>query len=119
VLYTPKSSAKFGEYTGVNKSGGYLNGNFSLRGGDAYGDGNGTHRYEFTGSDLGLTSRNVGISLSNQGQWSFGIGYDQLTHYTSDTFQTPYVGTMGGDIFKLQGFGAAANTRLLTACCGK
>jgi MtrB/PioB family decaheme-associated outer membrane protein len=115
VLYTPQSSAKFGEYTGVNKSGGYLNGNFSLRGGDAYGDSNGTRRYEFTGSDLGLTSRSVGVTMGNQGQWSLGINYDQLTHYTSDNFQTPYVGNMGGDIFRLPGFGAAANTRTLSA----
>ena len=39
-LYATKGSAKFGEYTGINKSGGYLNGNFSIRGGDAYGDSN-------------------------------------------------------------------------------
>ena len=42
VLNVSTDSAKFGEYTGLNKSGAYGIGNFDLRGGDAYGDGNGT-----------------------------------------------------------------------------
>ena len=116
-LYTPQDSAKFGEYSGLNKSGGYLNGNFNIRGGDAYG-GNGTKRWELRGSDLGLTSRSAGATMSDQGNWSFGINYDQLTHYGSDTFQTPYQGTMGGNVFTLPGFGAvptaAPGTRTLT-----
>jgi MtrB/PioB family decaheme-associated outer membrane protein len=113
AAYVSKDSAKFGEYTGLNKDGGYLNGNFNIRGGDAYGDSNGTKRWELTGSDLGLTSRSVGANISDQGRWSFGVNYDQLTHYTSDTFQTPYVGTNGGNVFTLPGFGAVAgsNTR--------
>ncbi len=97
---TTRSSAKFGEYTGLNKSGERLIGNFSLRGGDAYG-GNGTQRYELTGTDLGLTSRNFGASYSDQGKWSVGLVHDELTHYTSDSFQTPYNGTMGGNIYTL------------------
>jgi hypothetical protein len=112
-------SAKFGEYSGLNKSGSSAIGNFSLRGGDAYGEENGTRRYELTGADLGLTSRNLGFSMSNQGQWDFGIRYDQLTHYTAGGYQTPYNGEMGGNVFTLQGFGAvptaAPGTRLLTA----
>ena len=114
---TTRSSAKFGEYTGLNKSGERLIGNFSLRGGDAYG-GNGTQRYELTGTDLGLTSRNFGASYSDQGKWSVGLVHDELTHYTSDSFQTPYNGTMGGNIYTLSGFGSAATgvtTRTLTA----
>jgi MtrB/PioB family decaheme-associated outer membrane protein len=93
-----------------------LNGNFSLRGGDAYGAGNGTQRWSLTGTDLGLTSRSAGATVSEQGRWSFGINYDQLTHYTAGSYQTPYVGTMGGNIFTLPGFGAAAaTTRTLSA----
>ncbi len=96
-----RDSAKFGEYTGLNKSGGYVLGDFSIRGGDAYGDGNGTGRWALTGSDLGLTSRSVGATVAEQGQWNFGFSYDALTHYTSDSYQTPYQGSMGGNSFTL------------------
>jgi len=44
VLDVSKSSAKFGEYNGLEKSGGYVNGAFGIRGGNGYGDPNGTRR---------------------------------------------------------------------------
>ena len=75
---TSVSSAKFGEYNGLNKSGGNVIGNFGVRGGDAYGEGNGTTRWSATGNDLGTTSRSLDATISNQGQWSIGIGYDEL-----------------------------------------
>jgi MtrB/PioB family decaheme-associated outer membrane protein len=109
-------SAKFGEYTGLNKSGGYFIGDFSLRGGDAYGDGNGIRRWAITGSDLGLTSRAIGATISDQGRWNFGISFDELRHYTSDSYQTPYQGSMGGNSFTLPaGFAPVTDTRALTA----
>lgn len=108
-------SYKFGEYTGLYKSGVYFLGNFSLSGGDAYGDGNGTRRWAITGSDLGLTSRAIGATIADQGRWNFGISYDQLRHYTSDSYQTPYQGSMGGNSFTLPaGFAPVADTRSLT-----
>jgi MtrB/PioB family decaheme-associated outer membrane protein len=113
AMNVSRDSAKFGEYTGLNKSGDYLIGNFGVRGGDAYGDGNGTKRWALTGSDLGLTSRSLGATMSDQGRWSLGISFDQLTHYTSDSYQTPYTGSNGGNSFTLPGFGlvAGSNTR--------
>ena len=102
AMNVSQSSAKFGEYTGLNKSGGDVVGNFSVRGGDAYGDSNGTKRYSITGSDLGLTSRALGATMSNQGQWNIGIGYDELQHNLGwDTYKTPYQGSMGGNNFTL------------------
>jgi MtrB/PioB family decaheme-associated outer membrane protein len=115
-----RDSAKFGEYTGLNESGGYFLGDFSLRGGDAYGDGNGTRRWGLTGSDLGLTSRALGATIADQGRWNFGISYDGLRHNISDSYQTPYLGSMGGNSFVLPAsFGtvptAAPGTRSLTS----
>ena len=96
-----QSSAKFGEYTGLNKSGGTVIGNFSVRGGDVYGDGNGTRNWSFNGSNLGTTSRALGASVGNQGSWSVGVGYDELQHNLWDTYKTPYQGSMGGNTFTL------------------
>jgi MtrB/PioB family decaheme-associated outer membrane protein len=114
--YTFRPSQKFGEYNGMNKESAYGIGNFSYRSGDAYGlgNGNGIRRYELTGNDLGTTMRSFGGSVSDQGKWSFGFNYDELQHNTGGGYQTPYSGTMGGNVFTLPGFGAAANTRTLT-----
>jgi len=104
---TSASSAKFGEYNGLNKVGGKAVGNFSVVGGDGYADGNGTKRWSVTGSDLGTTSRTLGATMSDQGQWNLGIAYDELRHNLWDTYQTPYQGEMGGNAFTMPtGFGA-------------
>lgn len=116
-----KDSAKFGEYTGTNKSGGDVVANFGVRGGDAYGDSNGTGRWAITGSDLGLTSRALSATIADQGRWNLGVGYDELRHNITDSYQTPYQGSMGGNSFVLPAtFGAilyptgALGTRTLT-----
>lgn len=94
-----QKSAKFGEYNGLNDSGANLVGNFDIRGGNAYDGSGGTTRWEVGGNDLGTTSRSLGGSVSNQGQWNLNIGYDELRHNISDTYQTPQQGSMGGNDF--------------------
>ena len=102
-----KSSAKFGEYNGLNKSGTEFIGNFSLRGGDAYEGGNGTLRWGVTGTDIGTTSREFGASVGNQGAWNLSFGHDELRHNITDSYQTPQQGSMGGNSFTLPAnFGA-------------
>jgi MtrB/PioB family decaheme-associated outer membrane protein len=109
VSGTTETSAKFGEYTGLNKSGSNLIGNFSVRGGDAYSEGDGTTRWVIKGDDLGLTSRSFTTSYSKQGSWNIGVGYDELQHNYTNTYQTPYYGNMGGNYFVLApGFGTVS-----------
>ena len=98
---TSADSAKFGEYTGLNKSGSNLIGNFNLRGGDAYKQEGGINRWEIKGNDLGTTSRELGGKVSNQGEWNLGFSYDELRHNITDTYQTPFDGSMGGNSFTL------------------
>ncbi|WP_018610584.1 MtrB/PioB family decaheme-associated outer membrane protein [Uliginosibacterium gangwonense] len=118
LIATSRDSAKFGEYSGLTKQGGYLNLNFSVRGGSGYTDNaNGkTLRWSISGTDLGLTSRSAQASVSDQGVWNLGVSYDELRHTTSDTYRTVYSGAMGGNQFVLPtGFGTASNTNTLTA----
>lgn len=99
-----RSSAKFGEYNGLNKSGVEVIGNFDVRGGDAYNaydGGNGVMRWEIHGLDIGTTSRELGGRVGNQGQWDIGIGYDELRHHITDSYQTPFQGSRGGNKFTL------------------
>ncbi len=101
VAGVDKSSPKFGEYTGLNDNGASLIGNFSVKGGDGYGDGNDPTRWSVSGSNLGLDSRELNASVSKQGQWNVGVGYDELRHNTTTGYQTPYIGSMGGNNFTL------------------
>ena len=99
VANVSQNSAKFGEYNGLNDSGASFVGNFDIRGGNAYDGAGGTTRWGVNGNDLGTTSRSLGGSVSNQGQWDLNIGYDELRHNISDTYQTPQQGSMGGNNF--------------------
>jgi MtrB/PioB family decaheme-associated outer membrane protein len=92
-------SAKFGEYSGLTHKGFDLVANFRLRGGDAYGQGDGTMRYGATGIDLGTDSRDLSGYIVNQGHWRLGFDADSISHAFTDTYQTPLVGSMGGNTF--------------------
>lgn len=115
---TSHASAKYGEYSGLHKSGPDAIINFNLRGGDAYGMGEGTTRWSVTGTDLGTTARSAGATVSDQGRWNFGLNYDELRHYITDSYQTPLQGAMGGSSFFLpQAFGVV-NTQTKPAAVG-
>ena len=99
----------------------YLIGNFKVRGGDAYNShdgGDGIDRWEFNGTDLGTTSRELGGTYSKQGQWDFGFKYDELRHNITDTYQTPTQGSMGGNSFILPNAFGVIDSRTKPAAVG-
>ena len=108
VSNVSRDSAKFGEYNGLDKSGAYGIANINLRGGESYDDS--VMRWQIKATDLGTTSREVGASVSNQGQWSIGVNFDELRHNLSGSYQTPYQGRMGGNTFTLPTAFSAINT---------
>lgn len=110
-LYTSQSSARFGQYNGLNKEGFYGLGGFDVRGGDGYDqDKNSALRWKLNGTDLGTTSRNLGASITDQGKWKVNLGYDELQHNITDTFQTPLQGDPGGNNFTLPANFGAVNS---------
>ena len=115
VLNVPTDSPKFGEYTGLNESGAYLLADFDARGGNAWCQGSGTLRWDAWGANLGTTSRNIGANVAAQGWWSFGLDYDQLRHYTTDNYETPLLGSRGGNVFLLPPTFGVINTTTTTA----
>jgi MtrB/PioB family decaheme-associated outer membrane protein len=114
VLALDQSSTKFGEYNGLNTTGPYLLADFGVKGGSAYGMGDGTTRVEATGTNLGTSSRNIGLQITDQGQWSAGASYDQLKHYTTENYQTPYQGAQGSNFFNLLPTFGVINTTTTT-----
>ena len=101
--YNSNQSDKFGEYNGLYKQGAKFLGDLSVAGGDGYGAGTGTMRYALSGTDLGTTAGSLNASVSDQGRWNLGVGYDQLRHQLTNSYQTPFLGAMGGDNFTLPG----------------
>ncbi len=103
VIGSDKGSAKFGEYTGLNKAEANLVGNLNMRGGSAYDnlENGGVGRWSVIVKDIGLTSRSLGASVSEQGRWNVSVDYDELTHFLTDTYKTPYLGSAGGNSFTL------------------
>jgi MtrB/PioB family decaheme-associated outer membrane protein len=112
ALYSSQSSAKFGEYNGINEEGFYGLGGFDVRGGKGYDSANSALRWKLNGTNLGTTSRNLGGSISEQGKWKLNLGYDELQHNITDTYKTPFQEERGGNNFTLPaGFGSVDTTR--------
>jgi hypothetical protein len=57
-----------------------------VQGGDAYtrNQSGGTTRWEVTGNNLGLSNQSANVTVSNQGSWTIGAGYDELTQNVSN-----------------------------------
>lgn len=87
-----KSSYKFGEYNGLGKEGVYGDVNLNLKGGGAWDSDNAT-RWNVSGSNLGLDTRNIQIEYGEQGKYRLNFGYDELQRNRSDSYQTPYLGS--------------------------
>jgi len=87
------SSAKFGEYNGLNQEGAYLIGGAALRHRGA----DGTY-WDARASELGLDTRSAEIDGGRQGAYGVGVRYEELPHFMSDSAQTPFLGTGGASL---------------------
>ena len=114
ALYSSQDSAKFGEYNGLNKEGAYGLGGFDIRGGNGYDQSKDSAlRWKLGGANLGTTSRSLDGSVSDQGKWKLNLGYDELQHNITDTYQTPLQGDPGGNNFVLpQNFDKLTTTNI-------
>src|SRR6266513_505428 len=57
-------------------------------------------RWSARGADLGIDTRQLDVDYAQQGKFRIDLGYDQLRHNISDTYQTPYIGA-GTDLLLL------------------
>ena len=91
--YVDESSAKFGQYTGLDEKGGYVvaDAEGSYDGESGYG-----LSYELT--DLGLNSRAIDIRGGKQGAYEFGLHYDRVPVTIWDTTETPFNNVGGKDL---------------------
>jgi MtrB/PioB family decaheme-associated outer membrane protein len=78
----------FGQYNGLRDDRGNLLLDLDYVGRDA-GSGLWTRIY---GHDLGLDSRELGISVQKQGDWRFSAGYNEIVHHEIRTINTGMLG---------------------------
>ena len=103
-----KSSAKFGEYNGLDKSGAYGIANIQLYGA---GPDDSAYRWMLLGNNLSLDNRSIQGEAGAQGKWRITFGYDGLTRNYSDTYKTLWLGG-GTSSLTLPSSYPAAATRL-------
>jgi MtrB/PioB family decaheme-associated outer membrane protein len=112
TLYSSQNSARFGQYNGLNDSGFYGLGGFDVRGGDGYDSSKDSAlRWKLGGSNLGTTSRALDGSVSDQGNWKINLGYDELQHNITNSYQTPLQGGGGNNLTLPTNFGSTINTK--------
>jgi MtrB/PioB family decaheme-associated outer membrane protein len=95
-------SFKFGEYTGLNKQGGFFIGDAAMRFRGA-----GAYYWNINASDLGLQSRSLDAEGGRQGKYKLILKYEEIPHYLSDSAQTPFIGSGGASLTLPAGFPAA------------
>jgi MtrB/PioB family decaheme-associated outer membrane protein len=92
-------SAKFGDYTGLNKKGGFFIGD-----GAARSRGEDGAYWNLNASNLGLDSRSLDAEGGQQGKYKLLLKYDELPHFISDSALTPFVGNGGASLTLPAGF---------------
>jgi len=96
-----QASAKFGDYTGLQRQGAFavLGGTVSRRGDDGY-------FADLSGTDLGLDSRRLTGQAGREGLYSLRVGYAEIPRHLADGAMTPFLGSGGGVLTLPAGFPA-------------
>ncbi len=94
-------SAKFGDYTGLQKKGAFL-----VAGGAARYRGEAGLFGSVAASDLGLGSRSLAAEVGLEGLYSLQLGYAEIPRHLSDTAMTPFLGGGGAVLSLPAGFPA-------------
>ena len=102
VGYVTDSSEKFGDYTGLDKKGAFLElgGALSRRGDDGYWT-------DLWGADLGLDNRRLFGRGGREGLYSYDIGYAEIPRHLTEGARTPFLGAGGATQTLPAGFPAA------------
>jgi MtrB/PioB family decaheme-associated outer membrane protein len=87
VLNVSEDSARFGDYTGLDEDGAYVNADADL----IYHAGGG-YAVAVEARNLGLDSRSIEMSAGRQGTWVVDLSWDELPRRLDDSVRTVYSG---------------------------
>ncbi len=109
--YVSDDSFKFGEYTGLNRQGGFLLGNATAR----YRRSEDAAYLNLSVTDVGLDSRSLSVDGGKQGKYKLFLKYDEIPHYLSNTATTPFLGTGTASLTLPAGWVQGSTTGAMTA----
>jgi MtrB/PioB family decaheme-associated outer membrane protein len=95
VLHVSDDSARFGDFTGLDEKGAYVNADAELM----Y-RAEGGYAVSLDVRDLGLDSRSVGLRAGRQGSWAVDLSWDEIPRRLDDTGRTVFSG-LGSDSLTL------------------
>jgi MtrB/PioB family decaheme-associated outer membrane protein len=95
VLNVSDDSARFGDYTGLDEEGAYVNAEADL----VY-RADGGYAVTMEARNLGLDSRSIDLSAGRQGSWVVDLSWDELPRRLDDSVRTVYSG-LGSDTLSL------------------
>lgn len=93
--YVSDDSPTFGNYTGLDRKGAYLDlgGTVTARGANGY-------YTDATASDLGLDIRSLSAQTGREGLYNLRLGYAEIPRYFAEGARTPFLGN-GGSVLTL------------------
>ena len=110
VIWVSDDSPKFGDFTGLDEEGAYLDAHFALQHWGENGD-----RWQLLGRNLGLESRELSVTGGRQGLYELNAYYSQIPRSLFDTTQTPFLGAGSESLSLPDNWVHAGSTQGMTA----
>jgi len=101
------ASAKFGDYTGLQRDGAHL-----VLGGSMLYRGEGGYFADVAAADLGLQSRSLSARTGREGLYTLRLGYAETPRHLSDDARTPFLGSGSGVLTLPAGFPAGSTAAM-------
>ena len=110
VIWVSGDSAKFGDFTGLDEQGAYLDAQLAFRYWGQTGE-----RWEVLGRNLGLDSQELWVTGGRQGVYELSAFYDQIPRSLFFTTETPFLGVGSDSLTLPANWVPAGNTQDMTA----
>lgn len=99
-----QASAKFGDYTGLQRDGAHL-----ILGGELSHRGDSGYFADLSAADLGIGTRQLAAQVGREGLYSLSFGLAEVPRHFADGAVSPFLGS-GGDVLSLPSGYPAAGT---------
>jgi MtrB/PioB family decaheme-associated outer membrane protein len=101
------ASAKFGDYSGLQRQGGTL-----VLGGEVHHNAEGGYHARLIVDELGISIRSVSAQSEREGLYALRLAYSEIPRHFADGAKTPFLGSGSATLSLPAGFPAASTTTM-------